>query len=349
MEILVEQERELKIETGIALGKICKIIKSKVIQYLDDYTQSVISLLTLVKYIENEISNCELLKDNKFNPIAFPVGVSLNNVCAHDTCISDNDNRVFNLEKDLIKIDFGVQTDGIIIDNALSYSRNPDYMALINASKHMVTVIIENIKKGDRIWDIQKLAEEALENFNENKGTNFIAISNLAGHQIEKYQIHADQTQLIYPNCLVNNDKITEIKGDAFYAIEFFVSNGHEKFPGMESTEAENTHFMVNKTKLAKLKKMTIYNQDFDRVRNIIVDNFGTLAFCQRFIADKLNLSGISNQYVIINEALEWFFGLGILAKYPPVLDHNTDVVVSQHEETIYIPNTRNYSAFVLS
>ncbi len=346
MEILVEHENERRLETGIALGKICKIIKTKVIQYLNDYTQSVISLLEIVKYIENEISNSELLKNNKLNSIAFPVGVSVNNVCAHDTCISNTDNRIFNLESDLIKIDFGVQLDGIIIDNAVSYSRNPEYIELINASKHMVTVITENIKKGDRIWDIQKLAEEALDKFNENKGTNFVAISNLAGHQIDKYLIHADSSQLIYPNCLVNTDRITEIKGDAFYAIEFFVSNGDEKFPVMETDQNRNTHFMINQAKLLKLKKMKIHNLDFDKIRNIIIDNFGSLPFCQRFIADKLDLS---NRYVIINDALDWFFGLGILAKYPPVLDMNTKVAVSQHEETIYIPNTRARNSFVLS
>ena len=349
MEIIEQQENEIRLETGIALGKICKIIKTKVIQYLDDYQQSVISLLTIVKYIENEINNCDLLRNNNYNPIAFPVGVSVNNVCAHDTCVSESDNRVFNIESDLIKIDFGIQLDGIIIDNAISYSRNKDYIDLINASKHMVTVITENIKKGDRIWDIQKLAEEALDNFNTNKGTNFVAISNLAGHQIDKYQIHAHPNQLIYPNCLVNNDKLTEIKGDSFYAIEFFVSNGDNKFPVMEIDQDKNSHFMVNKIKLAKLKKMKIYNSDFDKIRHIILDNFGTLAFCQRFIADKLDLSYLSDKYLIINEALEWFFGLEILAKYPPVLDINPKIVVSQHEETIYIPVYRNKQTLVLS
>ena len=82
----------------------------------------------------------------------------------------------------------------------------------------------------------------------------------------------------------------------------------------METDPGKKSHFMVNKIKLAKLKKMKIYNSDFDKIRHIIVDNFGTLAFCQRFIADKLD---ISNKSVIINEALEWFFGLEILAKYP--------------------------------
>ena len=114
----------------------------------------------------------------------------------------------------------------------------------------MVTVITENIKKGDRIWDIQKLAEEALDDFNGNKGTNFVAVSNLAGHQIDKYQIH-HPSQLIYPNCLVNNDKLTEIKGDAFMLLKFFVSNGEDKFPVMETDPGKNSHFMVNKIKLS--------------------------------------------------------------------------------------------------
>ena len=39
MEIIENRENELRLETGIALGKICKIIKTKVIQYLDDYTK----------------------------------------------------------------------------------------------------------------------------------------------------------------------------------------------------------------------------------------------------------------------------------------------------------------------
>ena len=72
---------------------------------------------------------------------------------------------------------------------------------------------------------------------------------------------------------------------------------------------------MVNKTKLAKLTKMKIHNIDFDKIRNIIVDNFGTLAFCQRFIANKLTLSG--DKYTIINEALEWLFGKRIILKVP--------------------------------
>ena len=38
MEIIEEQENETRLETGIALGKICKIIKTKVIQYLDPHT-----------------------------------------------------------------------------------------------------------------------------------------------------------------------------------------------------------------------------------------------------------------------------------------------------------------------
>ena len=46
---------------------------------------------------------------------------------------SESDNRVFNIENDLIKIDFGVQLDGVIIDNAVSRPRNKEYIDLLDA------------------------------------------------------------------------------------------------------------------------------------------------------------------------------------------------------------------------
>ena len=332
----------MELDNAIKLGKICQRIKSQVKTYLDNYVESVISIISIVKYIENTINNTDYLNtNNNYNPVAFPVGVSVNNVCAHDTCISDSDNRIFNLETDLIKIDFGVQKDGVIIDNAFSYTRNNDYDKLVLASKHMVQTVIETITADKKIIDIQKVAEEALNSFNNSNDTNYIAISNLAGHQIGNYQIHADETQLIYPNCIVNKNDFYRIKGDSLYAIEFFVSNGINQFPGMESSN--NTHFMVSKGKLPKLTKMKIHNSEFNSIRNIIVKHFGTLAFCQRFITKWINLD-----IDTINETLDYFFSLGIISKYPPVID-SENCVVSQHEETIYIPENQNIKPLVLS
>ena len=319
-------------------GYFCRDLKEQVKIFLDSIVDmKYLTLLTIVEFIEKKIENEKII-----DGIGFPVGVSVNNICAHDTCIDNNDKRVFNLEKDLIKIDFGVHIDGIIIDNAFTYTRNPNLSLLVNASEYLVKEVIKSIKKDIGISTIQSLADNLLDKFNTDNNTNFIAISNLAGHKIEKYKIHASDEQLIYANNIVNGNSKAQIQGDSYYAIEFFISNGLEKFPQMDKESV--SHFMVNYDKLKKLNKMKIHNKDYDSVRNVIVENCRTLAFCQRFILKNTDLS-----LETINEILNSFFELGILTKYPPILDLNSDAAVSQYELTIYVPDDTQKMAEILS
>lgn len=322
----------MELEIGIELGNICKKIKKNTKEFLDKITDSRVNLLTIVEFIENQIKTN--VEKTELNPVAFPVGISVNNVAAHDTCLN-NDSRSFNFDTDLIKIDFGIQKDGIIIDNAFSYSRNNNLQLLIDASKRIVEKVIGNLKPGVKIIEIQKIANNTLEEFNTGYGLDFVAISNLAGHQIKPHLIHADKDQLIYPNCLVNKNTSTVIQEDSFYAIEFFVSNGTEQFPKMENSR--NTHFMVNPLKLKKLTKMTVHNNFYNQIRDIIVTNFKTLPFCQRFIQE-LNSDFSTGE---VNDALDYFFSLGILSKFPPVLDSDTNTRISQHEETVYVTTNK--------
>ena len=334
----------MEIASGEKAGEICRKIKISLKQYLDNYdTGDSITLLTIVKYIEDSITENVQNNDSLITPIAFPVGVSVNNVCAHDTCIDDKDPRTFNLSQDIIKIDFGIQINGIIIDNAFSYSRTPEHNQLIEASKTMVTKVIEHIKPRMKIVEIQDLAEATLKQFNSNNGTSFVAISNLAGHLIKPYIIHGDPKQLIYPNSLVNKDNDIKIHGNSFYAIEFFVSTGSNMFPEMDKNT--NTHFMVNPAKLKKLSKMKIHNETYDRIRKVILIHKSTLAFSQRFIHQWSSID-----FKEINEALDYFFDLNIISKFPPVLDkNNPESRVSQHEATIYVPEDITKNVIILS
>ena len=334
----------MELSSGEKAGEICKKIKVNLKQFLDNYDiGDKINLLTIVKYIEDSIIENAQNNDSLMTPIAFPVGVSVNNVCAHDTCIDDKDPRTFNLSQDIIKIDFGIQINGIIIDNAFSYSRNPKYNLLIEASKTMVHKVIDHIKANMRITEIQDLAEATLKQFNSNNGTNFVAISNLAGHLIKPNIIHGDPKQLIYPNSLVNKDNDIKIQGNSFYAIEFFVSTGSNMFPEMD--ESTNSHFMINPSKLKKFSKMKIHNEIYDRIRKTILIQKGTLAFSQRFIHQCSSID-----FKDINEALDYFFDLGIISKFPPVLDkNNPESRVSQHEVTIYVPKDITKNIKILS
>ncbi len=323
---------------ALKAGEFCRKLKQKIKIFLDNLVDiKQVSLLTIVEFIEKKIE-----QESIIDGIAFPVGVSVNNICAHDTCLDKNDKRGFNLEKDLIKIDFGVHIDGIIIDNAFTYTRNPDFSLLVQASEEMVKTIISSVKKDVKIIWLQEKADKILENFNREHDTEFVAISSLAGHQIDRYKIHANEKQLIYANNLVSGNSQERIKGDSYYAIEFFVSNGTSRFPEMDKDNI--THFMVNYNKYTRFNKMKIYNKNYDSVREIIVNNFKTLPFCQRFIQKNTNI-----QSKEINEILDYFFEQGILTKYPAVLDLDSDVRVSQFEHTIFVPNDSSKNAEVLS
>ena len=83
------------------------------------------------------------------NGIAFPAGLCLNNMAAHWTP-SQKSTENFRPD-DILKIDFGVHVDGIIVDSAFTVKgRYADcrYDSIINASKEAVYSII----KKHRCW-----------------------------------------------------------------------------------------------------------------------------------------------------------------------------------------------------
>ena len=83
-------------------------------------------ILELVKNnINNMKSNKELyklidnyLKENSINR-AFPIGISINEIIAHDSYHIDN--KILFKDGDLIKVDVGLEEDGNIIDSARTF------------------------------------------------------------------------------------------------------------------------------------------------------------------------------------------------------------------------------------
>ena len=73
-----------------------------------------------------EECNRRLVKENGLQAgIGFPTGCSINHVAAHYTPNS-GDNTVLEYD-DVMKIDFGTQIDGRIIDCAWTVAFNPKY------------------------------------------------------------------------------------------------------------------------------------------------------------------------------------------------------------------------------
>lgn len=65
--------------------------------------------------------------------MAFPCGLSVNNVAAH-WAPNIGEKRVLQ-QDDVVKVDFGTQVEGRIIDSAWTFSFNEKFKPLIDAAK----------------------------------------------------------------------------------------------------------------------------------------------------------------------------------------------------------------------
>jgi len=117
---------------------------------------------------------------------AFPVNTSLNEVAAHYTA-EPNDQRIIQ-ETDLVKIDLGVQINGYIADTAVTVCYDPKFDFLIQAAEAALKDAISMIRAGVKSSDVGKTIENTV------KQMGCIPISNLSGHSLEQYTIHAGKS-----------------------------------------------------------------------------------------------------------------------------------------------------------
>jgi len=117
---------------------------------------------------------------------AFPVNTSLNEVAAHYTA-EPNDQRIIQ-EIDLVKIDLGVQINGYIADTAVTVCYDPKFDFLIQAAEAALKDAISMIRAGVKSSDVGKTIENTV------KQMGCIPISNLSGHSLEQYTIHAGKS-----------------------------------------------------------------------------------------------------------------------------------------------------------
>ena len=143
-------------------------------------------------------------------------------------------------------------------------------------------------------------------------------VRNLNGHSISPYQIHAGKSVPI-----VRGGEATKMEEGEFYAIETFASTGR----GYVHEDLECSHYMKDfnvghvPLRLPRAKQLLA----------TIDKNFGTLAFCRRFL-DRLG----ETKYLM---GLKNLCDAGIIQAYPPLCDIKGSFV-SQHEHTILLRPT---------
>ncbi|CCK69443.1 methionine aminopeptidase KNAG_0C03360 [Huiozyma naganishii CBS 8797] len=255
------------------------------------------------------------MDDPKSQGIGFPTGLSLNHVAAHFTPNS-GDKTVLKYE-DVMKVDFGVQVNGNIIDSAWTVAFDPQYDNLLAAVKDATYTGIKEAGIDVRLTDIGEAIQEVMESYEvEINGETFQVkpCRNLCGHNIAPYRIHGGKSVPI-----VKNGDNTKMEEGEHFAIETFGTTGR----GYVVQEGECSHYARNadthtSPSLTSAKKLL----------KTIDDNFGTLPFCRRYL-DRLG----EEKYLF---ALNSLVKQGAVQDYPPLVDVRGSYT-AQFEHTILL------------
>ena len=313
--------------------KLAGKIHSEVREKTKEYLKPVLSISYLCNTIEQDIQT--ISKNHGIdtvaqynNCIAFPTGISINNVAAHYTPRYNEDTEIS--ENDVCKIDYGVHIDGNIIDAAFTINFDSSSIKILEASKNAVDAVIKNIGVDARFSELGKISQEIVESYEitrNGKIKSLKVIDNLFGHNILPWTIHGgkflagiekkDDTQIVEENDLL--------------AVEIFVSDG-DGTTVLDIDTKNYSHYMLKPEK----KEITIplYGvKRIDQLTSIIKNNFGTLPFCPRFI-NKFNKTPKNLDYSF---ALNRLFYDGYLNSYPPLLETDKYSKVAQFEHTVYV------------
>src|SRR5438093_3767632 len=156
-------------------------------------------------------------------PPAFPTCLSIDHIAAHYSPVHND--RTALRRGNVVKLDLGAQVDGYIADTAATVevgTRN--WTDLIRASEVACETAIEVCRPKTPTRLLGSAIERAIESF------GFKPISNLTGHTIERYHLHAGKS---VPNVGGLGDDVVEA-GDTL-AIEPFSTNGAGEGEGKKS------------------------------------------------------------------------------------------------------------------
>jgi len=289
--------------------------------YIRSIIKPNISLKEIAILTENKIK--ELTKYDNNEPIdrgiGFPIGVSVNNCAAHYTP-NFRENDIILKEDDIIKIDYGVHFNGTIIDSAFTLHFNPKYDEFINISKKITNYGVSLCGPDVVLGDIGRDIEEYIKSKEieiDNKIYELKIMSDLTGHMIANYKIHAGKA---VPNIAINYP--VRMKEFEFYAIEPFITTGK----GVSFTKPLNSHFMMNDI---KPKIISNLEEDEKTLFNLINSNYYTLPFCQRWLYE---LNSNLNHDILLQKLEK----KKVINSYPPLYDIDNSII-SQFEHTIFV------------
>jgi methionyl aminopeptidase len=195
---------------------------------------------------------------------AFPCNVSINEIAAHYTSPLKDERRV--PKKSIVKVDIGAHVDGYLTDTAVTICFNQDYVGLVETAEQALKTAVGSIRPEISTSKLGAIIEKTM------KSRGFKPISNLTGHQVGRFLVHAGTS---IPN--VSQLIGSKIKLGEVYAIEPFTTVP-DAFGRVEDGN-EVTIFRF-------LKSKSLKNPYARELSKHIEENFRTLPFAERWLQD---------------------------------------------------------------
>lgn len=272
--------------------------------------------------------------DAPFCAQAFPLGLSVNNCAAHYSPLRQDNHTVS--KNDVIKVDFGVHCNGYIIDSAFSLHFNPVYDTLCQASYEATTEAIKVAGADVNIYELGNKIEEIICSYEiDYDGRNVLSplqpVRNLCGHMVNKYKIHDGKS---IPNHKGATASVGRMKEGEVYACETFASSGK----GWVENEMPASHFMVSSKAFGLPSAFIKGSAQAKKLFNVLRQQFGTIAWCPRWIDSSLRLGSASpfDGLADYSLALGQLCSLGYVHDYPKLSDIK-GCHVAQFEHTFMV------------
>lgn len=215
-------------------------------------------------YIIDICEKAEQLIRRKGAEPAFPCNVSINEIAAHYTSPPNDTGRI--PEGSLVKVDIGAHVDGYVTDTAVTVCLDNEHANLVVAAESALKRAVACITAGMSTSKLGTIIERTV------KAHGLKPVSNLTGHQIDRYLIHAGTS---LPN--VSHVFPSKIQLGAVYAIEPFVTVSDAI--GRVEDKKEGTIFRFQKSKSQK-------NPHAKKLLEHIEKNFRTLPFAERWLQE---------------------------------------------------------------
>lgn len=284
----------MSIQPYLFAGKIAAKVREEAVTLIRPGAK----VLDICQYVESRI---EKLSGRP----AFPCNISINHIAAHDTAGVEDEGRI--QADDVVKLDLGVQIDGYIVDTALTVSLGRRYAELVAVTERALRGALEMIKEGITVGEIGALVEATA------KSGGFKAISNLGGHNIERFQIHGGIT---IPNVRVPARQT--LKRGGVYAVEPFLTT-REGTGQVRELPITKIYSLVSRRRLSA--------PELNEMEELIWSRYRTLPFTSRWLIDTYGAKELE-------QCLAQLARLGILRPYPVLMESNS-AVVAQFEHTI--------------